>query len=73
MRHSQQTVYRTKVKENNEELVIDFQDFNGVFLAKISNSNDKNTHAYGSTVSIAQQNAIQNYQTKYKFRYGILS
>jgi hypothetical protein len=67
MRHSNKMVSQTTVKENNEDLVIDFHIFNGVFLAKISNSKDRNTHAYGRTIARAQENAIQNYQTKYKF------
>ena len=58
-----------KVKENNEELIIVFQNFNGVFLAKISNSKDKETYAYGETKDSARNNAIENYNQKYFPKY----
>lgn len=59
MQHQQ-----TKGKAN-ESLVVAFQHFNGVFLAKISNLQGKGTHAFGATKCKAQLNALLNYQTKY--------
>ncbi len=69
MRHSKEQASVATVTENNEELVVVFQNFNGVFLAKICNSKDnkKETYAYGQTESSAQENAVRNYNRKYKF------
>ena len=55
--------------DKKEALVVAFQDFNGVYLAKISNSRDKETHAFGATKCIAEQNAITNYNLKYNTPY----
>jgi len=60
---------RATVKENNEVLVIDFQNFNGVTLAKISDKNDRKTFAYGSDEKVAKDNAIKLYQRKYNTPY----
>ena len=49
----------------NEAVVVAFQKFNGVFLAKISNLSGKETYAFGKTKGKAQVNAMLNYQTKY--------
>ena len=54
------------VQKSNSKLTIAFQDFNGVFLAKISNLKDRETFAYGETKSQAQINALRNYRTKYE-------
>ena len=56
-------------KKNNKGLVVAFQDFNGVFLAKISNLKDRETHAFGATKAKAQQNALRNYRQKYETPY----
>lgn len=50
---------------NRESLTVAFQKFNGVFLAKISNRTDRETHAFGPTTAKAQLNAYRNYKTKY--------
>lgn len=57
----------------NESLVVAFQSFNGVFLAKISNLQGKATHAFGATKCKAQLNALVNYQTKYATAKTLLS
>ncbi len=49
----------------SEELCITYQKFNGVFLAVISNLNDRQTHAYGRTKLIAGRNALDNFRLKY--------
>ena len=54
--------------QTKEALTVAFQNFNGVFLAKISNLKDKETFAYGETKAKAQMNAIQNYSLKYAVR-----
>lgn len=54
-----------KTENRNEVLVIAFQKFNGVILAKISNLRDRQTHAFGATAYKAQCNAQTNYRTKY--------
>lgn len=59
-------------QKSNEALVIAFQDFNGVFLAKISNSTGRETFAYGETKAKAQLNAIKNYNRKYNTFYFAL-
>ena len=48
-----------------EIVTIAFQDFNGVYRAKISNLKDKETFAYGETKESAQANAVKNYSIKY--------
>ena len=55
----------TEPKRNRERLTVAFQNFNDVFLAKISNLKGKETYAFGATTAIAQQNAMKNYQLKY--------
>lgn len=55
----------TTQKKTNEALVVAFQSFNGVFIAKISNKKDKETFAYGETKAVAQLNALRNYKRKY--------
>lgn len=64
MRNSTQTASATAPR-NRESLTVAFQDFNGVFLAKISNLKGKETHAFGKTQSSAQINALRNYRLKY--------
>lgn len=59
------------VQQNNEELVVAFQEFNGVILAKISNKKDKETFAYGATKHKAQRNAIRNFSLKYQLNDAI--
>ena len=53
-------------QKSKSNLTIAFQDFNGVFLAKISNLKGKETFAYGETKGQAQINALRNYRTKYQ-------
>ena len=48
-----------------EAPVIAFQKFNGVYLAKISDSKGRSTHAYGKTKKRAEANALSNFQLKY--------
>lgn len=55
--------------EKKESLTIAFQKFNGVFLAKISNNNGKETFAYGANKCRAQISAIRNYKLKYLTPY----
>lgn len=55
----------TTTNPTPEKLTIAFQEFNGVFLAKISNLKGKETFAYGENKALAEQNAIRNYNTKY--------
>ena len=57
------------VQENNKGLVVAFQKFNGVFLAKIKDSLDRSTHAYGKTKAKAEYNAITNYRRKYHYTF----
>lgn len=66
------TTTTNPVAQNNEELVVAFQDFNGVYLAKISNKKDKETHAFGETKDLAQKNALQNYNRKYNTPYYLM-
>ena len=61
MRNSTQTASQPQT----ESVTIAFHDFNGVYLAKISNLKEKETFAYGETKETAQKNAVLNYQTKY--------
>ncbi|WP_332031111.1 hypothetical protein [Kaistella sp.] len=65
MRNSTQTAQPATEPCNRESLTVAFQNFNDVFLAKISNLKGKETYAFGATTAIAQQNAMRNYQTKY--------
>lgn len=55
----------TKKGKANEAVVVAFQKFNGVFLAKISNLLGKETFAYGENRKSAQINALRNYRLKY--------
>ena len=50
---------------NRESLTVAFLDFNGVYMAKISNRSDRETYAFGPTTAKAQLNAYRNYKTKY--------
>ena len=52
-------------EQKKESLTIAFQKFNGVFLAKISNNNGKETFAYGANKCRAQLRALRNYRLKY--------
>ena len=63
MRKTTQTAQPATAQKS--KLTIAFQDFNGVFLAKISNLKGKETFAYGETKGQAQINALRNYRTKY--------
>lgn len=65
MRHQKTKAQEATVTQNNEELVIVFQNFNGVILAKISNQSDKETFAYGSSEELARENALSMYNRKY--------
>ena len=56
-------------EQKKESLTIAFQEFNGVFLAKISNNNGKETFAYGANKCRAQISAIRNYKLKYLTPY----
>ncbi|KFC19377.1 hypothetical protein [Chryseobacterium sp. FH1] len=60
---------KQKPVTKKDSLVVAFQDFNGVYLAKISNAKDKETHAFGATKCLAEQNAISNYNLKYNTAY----
>ena len=65
MRNSTQLAPEATAQKSKSNLTIAFQDFNGVFLAKISNLKDRETFAYGETKGQAQINALRNYKTKY--------
>ncbi len=69
MRNPTKTAPIATVQQNNEDLVIVFQNFNGVILAKISNNSDRETYAYGSTEELAQENAVNTYNRKYNTPY----
>lgn len=56
-------------EQKKESLTIAFQKFNGVFLAKISNNNGKETFAYGKRKCQAQLHALSNYRIKYLTTY----
>ena len=65
MRNQTQTAQPATATRNRERLTVAFQNFNDVFLAKISNLKGKETYAFGATTAIAQQNAMRNYRLKY--------
>lgn len=67
MRNSTLLAPATEPKRNRESLTVAFQNFNDVFLAKISNLKGQETFAYGETEKQAERNALQNYRTKYNF------
>lgn len=52
-------------EKNNEATVIVFQKFNGSYLAKISDSSGRGTHAFGRTKKLAENNVLSNFQLKY--------
>lgn len=55
------------VPTSNKALVVAFHDFNGVFLARITNKKqNQQTHGVGSTKALAQMNAIKHYKEKYQ-------
>ena len=58
----------TTTPTTKESLTIAFQDFNGVFIAKISNLKGKETFAYGENQTLAEANALRNYRTKYSLQ-----
>lgn len=64
MQNKTNPAYRAAAKIH-EDLVVAFQEFNGVYLARISNLKDKETHAFGATKKRAEENAMRNFQTKY--------
>lgn len=66
MRNQTQPAPAATAQKSKTRLTIAFQDFNGVFLAKISNLKGRETFAYGETKSQAQINALRNYRTKYE-------
>lgn len=66
MRNKTITAQPATAQKSKSNLTIAFQDFNGVFLAKISNLKGRETFAYGETKSLAQINALRNYRTKYQ-------
>lgn len=66
MRNKTITAPEATAQKSKTQLTIAFQDFNGVFLAKISNLKDRETFAYGETKGLAQINALRNYRTKYQ-------
>ena len=65
MRNTTETAPAVKTQNVKESLTIAFQNFNGVFIAKISNLQGKETFAYGESKSLAELNALRNYRTKY--------
>ncbi|MEC5156662.1 hypothetical protein [Chryseobacterium sp. MP_3.2] len=62
------TAPAAKSKTAKESLTIAFQNFNGVFIAKISNLKGKETFAYGENKVSAEINALQNYRLKYSLQ-----
>ena len=65
MLNTTQTAQPATEPRNRERLTVAFQNFNDVFLAKISNLKGRETYAFGPTTAIAQQNAMRNYRLKY--------
>ncbi len=59
------TAQTSTAPRNRESLTVAFLDFNGVYMARISNRKDRETYAFGSTTAKAQLNAYRNYKTKY--------
>ncbi|GEM_PF-2957219 len=52
--------------KSNEGLVVAFQDFNGVFIARItSKDRARQTHGYGATKALAEYHALTNFRLKY--------
>lgn len=68
MRNKTITAPAATTQTRKQSLTIVFQKFNGVFLAKISNNQGKETFAYGNNKSRAQLNALSNYRLKYLTR-----
>ncbi len=68
---SNKTVTAPAAKNRNRKAVLttSFQEFNGVFLAKISNNKGKETFAYGKRKCQAQLHALSNYRIKYLTTY----
>lgn len=64
-----QTTAPAATEQKKESLTIAFQEFNGVFLAKISNNKGKETFAYGANKCRAQLRALRNYRIKYLTTY----
>lgn len=56
-------------EQKKESLTIAFQQFNGVFLAKISDQKGQHTFAYGTRKCQAQLHALRNYRKKYLTPY----
>lgn len=55
----------TKTPQSPEKLVVAFHQFHDVFLARVSNQDGRQTHAFGATQELARQNALKNYRLKY--------
>ncbi len=66
MRNKTNPTAAVKTATISEKVVVAFQDFNGVILAKISNLKNRETYAYGETEAKAEKNALRNYQLKYQ-------
>jgi hypothetical protein len=68
MRNKTITAPAANTQNRKQSLTVAFQKFNGVFLAKISNNDGKETFAYGPNKSRAEHNALSNYRLKYLTR-----
>ncbi len=63
--HNQESKSATAAK-SNEGLVVAFQDFNGVFIARITSKDQtRQTHGYGATKALAECHALTNFRLKY--------
>lgn len=69
MRNTQTTAPAAKNRNRKAVLTTSFQEFNGVFLAKISDQKGQHTFAYGTRKCQAQLHALRNYRKKYLTPY----
>lgn len=65
MQNKTETAPAAKNRNRKAVLTTSFQEFNGVFLAKISDNKGKETFAYGKRKCQAQLHALSNYRLKY--------
>lgn len=69
MSNETKTAPAAKNRNRKAILTIAFQEFNGVFLAKISDNKGRETHAFGARKCQAQLHALRNYRLKYLTPY----
>ena len=69
MSNETKTAPAAKNRNRKATLTIAFQEFNGVFLAKISDQKGQHTFDYGTRKCQAQLHALRNYRKKYLTPY----